>query len=240
MKFSLPNLNNDLKNNKRSLSTNAKYNKIKITKSAAITNNPIKKYSSQSSNHYNKLSDKTETEDNYKIDLLSTNSKSSNILIPIISPKNKINNYNYIKKENNKEDENIFKSINNKNTKKFNGILNNLEETNKNNDLNEIYNSYNKNKLIKKLNKRIFMENNNYNLLMSIDHSFMTKLHKIKIEKGMGNKLYEKMNKNILNNENYHLATFENHSTNCKLPLIDKLNERNSVSKIKIRKNKIN
>ena len=227
-KVSLPNLNIGFNDNKRNLSSNNKYTKIKIAKSSSLTNshNSIKNYSSQSHDHYNDLKNNIENEDNYKIDLLSTNSQSNNILIPIISSQNIINKGNYIEGHNKNENENTIKQINQnqKSIKNFTSQHNNTEENNKNNNINEINKLNNKSKS-KNLNKKIFLDNN-YNILMSIDHSFMAKLHKIKVEKGMmGNKFFEKINKNLLNNEYNHLATFENYTSNSKLPLINKIKE---------------
>ena len=230
LKVSLPNLNIGLNDNRRSLSSNNNYTKIKIAKSQSLTNN----HNSLGNSHknYNDPNNNIEKEDNYKIDLLSTNSKSSNILIPIITSQNKINT----EKNNEKKDGNSFKYINQNQTniKKSSLVSNNTKENNKNNNLNEIIKSNNNKNTSKLENKRIFLDNN-YNFLMSIDHSFMAKLHKIKIEKGMmGNKFFERINKNLLNNEYNHLATFENYTTNSKLPLISKTNNRNSHSKIRI------
>ena len=229
LKVSLPNLNIGLNDNKRSLSSNNNYTKIKIAKSQSLTNNhnPV----GNSHKPYNSPKNNIEKEDNYQIDLLSTNSKSSNILIPIITSQNKINT----EKNSEKKDENSFKYINQNKTinKKSSLISNNTEENNKNNNLNEMIKSNNNKNASKLVNKRIFLDNN-YNFLMNIDHSFMAKLHKIKIEKGMmGNKFFERINKNLLNNEYNHLATFENYTTNSKLPLISKSNNRNSHSKIR-------
>ena len=230
LKVSLPNLNIGLNDNKRSLSLNNNYTKIKIAKSQSLTNN----HNTVGNSHklYNSPKNNIQKEDNYKIDLLSTNSKSSNILIPIITSQNKINT----EKNSEKKDENSFKYINQNQTniKKSSLVSNNTEENNKNNNLNEIIKSNNNKNESKLVNKRLFLDNN-YNFLMSIDHSFMAKLHKIKIEKGMmGNKFFERINKNLLNNEYNHLATFENYTTNSKLPLIDKANNRNSHSKIRL------
>ena len=51
----------------------------------------------------------------------------------------------------------------------------------------------------------------------------MSKLHKIKIEKGvMDNKILENFNKNLLNQQYYFLKTSENNIINSKLPIINK------------------
>lgn len=172
--------------------------------------------------------------------MLSTISKSSNIIIPIISSQNKLNNLNHLENNETKETNN-YKNINNKNIHIFNGLNNNVDENNKNN-MNEIIDSPNKIKLLKKINKKIIMENNNLNLLMNIDHSFMTKLHQIKIEKGtMGDKIFEQFNKNLLKKEYNRLATFENYTTNNNLPPISLTHDRNFISKSRTnKKHKIN
>ena len=235
-KISLPNLNKI--DNQRSVSSIKKYNKINIDKFSPKenTHNSLKKYSSHSNNHYNYLKSKNENFDNYKIDLLSTISKKSNIIIPIISSQNKLNNLNYMDNymDNNNESKetNNYKNINNTNIKTFNGLKNNIEENNKNNMNEMLQDSSNKIKLLKKINKKIIMENNNLNLLMNIDHSFITKLHKIKIEKGAtGDKIFESLNKNLLNKEYNGLATFGNYTINSKLPLINQIHDRKFNSK---------
>ena len=211
-KISLPKITICNEENKRNLSLNKKYNKISIIKllpQRNISHSSIKKssYSLHSLHIYNGLKDSLEYLDKYKIDLFSTISKSSNILIPLISSKN---NKNYIKDENNKNEE--------QNNIKYNHN-DNIKENNKTNKDSNI-----------KLNKNL--ETNNYNLLLNIDKSFITKLHKIKIEKVMmGNRIFEKMNKNLLNNEYNGLITFENNIINSKLPLINGLNYRNYISK---------
>ena len=221
-KISLPNLNICNKEKKINLSLNKKYNKININKlpQRNISHSSIKK-SSYSLHHYNGLKDSIENLDKYKIDLFSTISKSSNILIPLISSKK---NNNYLEYENNKNEEQ--KNI------KYNDIIiknendNNIEENSKNNK--------NSNNKLKNINKNINLDTNNYNLLLNFDKSFITKLHKIKIEKGiMRDKFFEKLNKKLLNNEYNGLVTFENNIINSKLPLINGLH-RNNISKNRI------
>ena len=232
-KISLPNLNigsRDNKEKKRNLSSIKKYNKNNIDKISTNNNVELKKHSSYSmnrQNYHNDIKENTENVDNMKINLLSSISKSSNILIPIISRDNKINNYNCNLKED--DDENNYEDIkkSNENIKPFNRLDNRLKKENRKNDINEIIPNkmidlYNKNKLLKKINKKLLLENNN-NLLMSLDNSFMSKLHKIKIEKGiMGIKIFESLNKNLLNQEYNVLRTSENANINNKLPLIIK------------------
>ena len=214
LKFSLPNINIVNKEEKKSLSSNKKYCKIKLGKLSPRNNshNSIKNYSPDSHNHYRDLKFNTTNHDNFRINLLSTNSKLSEILIPIISSSNTINN-------NEKDNININNNgfINNKKVEIFNGISDNKEENNKNN-LNEILNLHTKNKVLKKIDKKLNLENNKNNLLININRSFISKLHKIKIEKGMnGNKIFE------------HLSTLENNLTNSKLPPINKLNDKNFI-----------
>ena len=120
-KISLPNLNICNKENKRNLSLNKKYNKISINKlpQRNISHSSIKK-ASYSLHQYKGLKDSIDNLDKYKIDLFSTISKSSNILIPLISSKN---NNNYLEYETNKNEEHIIKNEND----------NNIGENSKNN-----------------------------------------------------------------------------------------------------------
>ena len=130
LKFSLPNINIVNKEEKKSLSSNKKYCKIKLGKLSPRNNshNSIKNYSPDSPNHYRDLKFNTTNHDNFRINLLSTNSKLSKILIPIISSSNTINN-------NEKDNININNNgfINNKKVEIFNGISDNKEENIKNN-----------------------------------------------------------------------------------------------------------
>ena len=222
-KISLPNLNICNKENKRNLSLNKKYNKISINKlpQRNISHSSIKK-ASYSLHHYNGLKDSIENLDKIKIDLFSSISKSSNFLIPLISSKNN----NYLEYENNKNEEQ--KNI------KYSDII--IKNENDNNNIREnSKNNKDSNNKLKNINKKINLDTNNYNLLLNFDKSFITKLHKIKIEKGiMGNKIFEKLNKNLLNKEYNGLVTFENNITDSKLPLINGLHKNN------ITKNRIN
>ena len=223
-KISLPNLNIGIKENKKNLSSIKKYNAYNIDEVPTNNNFELKKYSSYSMNHHkyhNDIKENNENLDNMKINLLSSTSKSSNILIPIISIDNKINNYNCNLKDFNNEN-------NYENIKPFYRIDKRIKKENSKNNINEIIPNkmidfYNENKLLKKINnKKLLLENNN-KLLMSIDNSFMSKLHKIKVEKGiMGFRIFESLNKNLLNKEYNVLRTSENNNINNKLPLIDK------------------
>jgi hypothetical protein len=214
-KLCLPNLNIGIKENRRNLSSVKKNNNIDTDE---IWTKNLKKYSSYSKNRHDILKENNENYDNIKINCLSTLSKSSNILIPIVSIENIINENNY---------GNNNKNINNK----FNKLDIRIEKENSKNNTNEIIKnkkicSYNKNKLLKKIHKKLLLENNsfNYNLLINNDsNSFMSKLHKIKIEKGvMDNKILENFNKNLLNQQYYFLKTSENNIINSKLPIINK------------------
>lgn len=213
-KISLPNLNKGLKKNRRILVSAQKNKKNKIDEIS--TNNSLKKYSSWSLNHHYDLKENYDNSDNIKINLLSSISKSSNIFIPIGSLENK--NNNNLKDENYKNDyENLDKNI-----KHFNRINNRIEKENSKNNLNEIFtnktNFYKKNKLLKHNYKKYLLENNNLNLLLSIDNSFMPKLHKIKIGKGVeGSKILDNF-----------LKTSDNNIIKSKLPLIY---DRNNLSK---------
>ena len=220
-KISLPNLNIGIKENKKNLSSIKKYNIYNIDEVPTNNNFELKKYSSYSMNHHkyhNDIKENNENLDNMKINLLSSTSKSSNILIPIISIDNKINNYNCNLKDFNNEN-------NYENIKPFYRIDKKIKKENSKNEIipNKMIDFYNENKLLKKINnKKLLLENNN-KLLMSIDNSFMSKLHKIKVEKGiMGFRIFESLNKNLLNKEYNVLRTSENNNINNKLPLIDK------------------
>lgn len=223
-KIFLPSLKICNKSDKRNLSSNKKYNRISINKlpQRNISHCPIRK-SSNSFHLNNGLKYSIENLDKYKIDLFSEISKSSNILIPLISSKH---NINYLEYENNKNEE--------QKNNKYNEMKNNNENDNNIED-NKKRNNYSNNKLFLSIKKNIILDNNNYNLLLNFDKSFITKLHKIKIEKGMiGDKIFENINKNIFNNEYNGLVTFENNILNSKLPLINQQNNRNIITKNRI------
>ena len=59
----------------------------------------------------------------------------------------------------------------------------------------------------------------------------MSKLHQIKIQKGiMGNKVFERMKKDLLLNDHNGFAVTENNKNiNINLPLIKRINERNLI-----------
>ena len=59
----------------------------------------------------------------------------------------------------------------------------------------------------------------------------MSKLHQIKIQKGiMNNKIFERMKKDLLLNDHNGFAVTENNKNiNIKLPLIKRINERNLI-----------
>ncbi len=216
-KISLPSLNMDTNKNKRSSSSSNKYNKNNIDEisSKNLCHNSLKICYSHSQNGHENIKEKNQNVDNdVKINLLSSISKSSNILIPIVSKQSTINNYNWTDENN----ENNIRNL------KYKYKISRLEENNKNNNMNDfiinkVNNSYNRNKLL--------IDNNNFNsnFLINIDRTFMSKLHKIKIEKGMsGNKIYERFNRNIFNKENNCSKTSETNFLNGKLPLISKMN----------------
>ena len=85
-------------------------------------------------------------------------------------------------------------------------------------------NSYNRNTLL------VDSNNFNNNLFLNIDRTFMSKLHQIKIEKGMnGNKIYERFNRNLFNKEYNYSKTAENNKINNILPPINKVNDNNHI-----------
>ena len=224
-KIALPNLNLDKNRNKRSLSSNKKYDKY-YTEDIPSKNIPYNSLKNSYSHPKKPLDNKKENNNNnnidndIKINLLSSVSKSSNILIPIVSKQSKSKNYN-LTVENNER---------NIRSKKYKYRISRLEENNKcNNNLNELIknkgnNSYNRNTLI--------LDSNNFNnnLFLNIDRTFMSKLHQIKIEKGMnGNKIYERFGRNLFNKEHNYSKTAENNKINNILPPINKVNDNNHI-----------
>ena len=162
--------------------------------------------------------------DNIKVKLISTITKSNNILIPFISA---------TPKQMNAINKNFFI---NKDIKKLNGFSNKLEENNKNN-INEFSGNNGKNSSVKSNKKiRYYLGNNNgennSKSELKMDSSFMSKLHKIKIEKGMtGNNILEHLNNNILYNKTNFLMNSDNNLIRKKLPAISKSYDRNNFSK---------
>ena len=140
-------------------------------------------------------------------------------MIPIVSKQSKAKKY-ILTDENNE---------NNIQSKKYKYKIKTLEENNKCNNIDELIknngnNSNNRNKIL------IDSNNFNNNLFLNIDRTFMSKLHKIKIEKGMnGNKIYERFNRNIFNKEYNYSKTAENNMINNKLPPIKNLKDYNHI-----------
>ena len=225
-KLSLPNLNFGKYYNKKSLSSNKNQNKLNLEEMPKTELDEIKKYNYYSPNHHYKLKENNkEKNDNFQITLLSTFSNSNNIIIPIISSQKKSrNNLNY-ENEKNYENNQIFNDI-----KTFNKLTKSTEENKINNNINEII----KNKVNEPINKNYLLQNKNKekgslkknNLFLNIENTFMSKLHKIKIQKGiMGNKIFEKLKNNLLAKEHIYYSKTESSSNNNKLPLIKKLYE---------------
>jgi hypothetical protein len=222
-KIPLPSLNLDINRNKRSLSSNKKCNKyfLEELSSKNINYNSLKNsYSHPHKLHDHKNENNDNINDDIKINLLTSISKSSNILIPIVSKQSKAKKY-ILTDENNE---------NNIQSKKYKYKIKTLEENNKCNNIDELIknngnNSNNRNKII-------ILDSNNFNnnLFLNIDRTFMSKLHKIKIEKGMnGNKIYERFNRNIFNKEYNYSKTAENNMINNKLPPIKNLKDYNHI-----------
>ena len=221
-KIPLPSLNLDINRNKRSLSSNKKCNKyfLEELSSKNINYNSLKNsYSHPHKLHDHKNENNDNINDDIKINLLTSISKSSNILIPIVSKQSKAKKY-ILTDENNE---------NNIQSKKYKYKIKTLEENNKCNNIDELIknngnNSNNRNKIL------IDSNNFNNNLFLNIDRTFMSKLHKIKIEKGMnGNKIYERFNRNIFNKEYNYSKTAENNMINNKLPPIKNLKDYNHI-----------
>lgn len=225
-KVSLPKLNNDIKEAKRSLTSNKKNRNLYTDGNIPSTNiNSIKKFYiySNKNNNYKAIKENNKNEDNYRLNLLSASSKSSNIIIPIMTSQNTI-------------DENVKNGeiLSNRNIKIVNRLTKSTEQ-NKSNKINEfiknkVKEANSRNPLLQKFNQDIDISKNN-NLFVNIDNSFMSKLHQIKIQKGiMSNKIFERMkNDLLLNNHNGFLVTENNKNINIKLPLINRINERNLI-----------
>ena len=212
-KLSLPNLNVE-KKEKKILSSNKNQNKLYIKEMPKTEHDKRKKYNYYSTSHHNKLKENNKEKiDNFQIAFLSTFSHSSNIIIPIISnQKRSRNTINYEKNQ-------IFEDI-----KKFNTFTKGLEE-NKINNINGFF----KNKVNESVKRNYLPQKKGkgkhslkkINLLLNIENSFMPKLHKIKVQKGiMGNKLFEKLKNNLLTNEYIYYSNTESNS-NHKLPFIN-------------------
>ena len=224
-KIPLPNLNLDINRNKRSLSSNKKCNKyfLEELSSKNVNYNSLKNsYSHPHKLHEHKNENNDNINDDIKINLLTSISRSSNILIPIVSKQNKTKKYILT-------DENNESNIQSKKNK-YKYKIKSLEENNKcNNNIDELFksnknNSHNRNKIL------IDSNNFNNNLFLNIDRTFMSKLHQIKIEKGMnGNKIYERFNRNLFNKDHNYSKTAENNKINNILPPINKVNDNNHI-----------
>lgn len=225
-KVSLPKLNNDIKETKRSLTSNQKKRNLYTDGNIPSTNiNSIKKFYiySNKNNNYKGIKETNKNEDNYRLNLLSASSKSSNIIIPIMTSQNSI-------------DENVKNGeiLNNRNIKIINRLAKSTDQNNSNkiNEFikNKVKEANSRNTLLKKFNQDKDISKNN-NLFVNIDNSFMSKLHQIKIQKGiMDNKIFERMKKDLLfNDHNGFVVTENNKNINIKLPLIKRINERNFI-----------
>lgn len=225
-KVSLPKLNNDIKETKRSLTSNQKKRNLYTDGNIPSTNiNSIKKFYiySNKNNNYKGIKENNKNEDNYRLNLLSASSKSSNIIIPIMTSQNSI-------------DENVKNGeiLNNRNIKIINRLAKSTDQNNSNkiNEFikNKVKEANSRNTLLKKFNQDKDISKNN-NLFVNIDNSFMSKLHQIKIQKGiMDNKIFERMKKDLLfNDHNGFVVTENNKNINIKLPLIKRINERNLI-----------
>ena len=225
-KISLPKLNYEIKETKRSLTSNRKIRKVYTDGNIPSTNiNSIKKFyvCSNKNNNYKGIKENNKNEDNYRLNLLSASSKLSNIIIPIMTSQNTI-------------DENVKNGeiINNRNIKIVNRLAKSTDQNNSNkiNEFikNKVLEANNRNALLQKFNPDKDMSKNN-NLFANFDNSFMSKLHQIKIQKGvMDNKIFERMKKDLLlNDHNGFIVTENNKNINIKLPLINRINERNLI-----------
>ena len=224
-KISLPKLNNDIKEAKRSLTSNKKNRNLYTDGSIPSTNiNSIQKFYiySNKNNNYKGIKENNKNEDNYRLNLLSATSKSSNIIIPIMTSPNTL-------------DENVKNGeiLNNRNIKIVNRLAKSTDQNNaKINEFikNKVKEANNRNALLQKLNQDKDISKNN-NLFVNIDNSFISKLHQIKIQKGiMDNKNLERMKKDLLLNDHNGFAITENNKNiNIKLPLINRINERNLI-----------
>ena len=133
-------------------------------------------------------------------------------------------------------DENVKNGeiLNNRNIKIVNRLAKSTDQNNSNkiNEFikNKIKEANSRNTVLQNFNQDKDMSKNN-NLFVNIDNSFMSKLHQIKIQKGiMNNKIFEKMKKDLLLNDHNGFAITENNKNiNIKLPLIKRINERNLI-----------
>ena len=225
-KVSLPILNNDNKETKRSLTSNKKNRNLYTDGNIPSTNiNSIKKFYiySNKNNNYKGIKENNKNEDIYRLNVLSASSKSNNIIIPIITSQNTI-------------DENVKNGeiLNNRNIKIVNRLAKSTDQNNSNkiNEFikNKVKEANSRNTLLQKFNQDKDISKNN-NLFVNIDNSFMSKLHQIKIQKGiMGNKVFERMKKDLLLNDHNGFAVTENNKNiNINLPLIKRINERNLI-----------
>ena len=225
-KISLPILNNDNKETKRSLTSNKKNRNLYTDGNIPSTNiNSIEKFYiySNKNNKYKGIKENNKNEDIYRLNVLSASSKSNNIIIPIMASQNTI-------------DENVKNGeiLNNRNIKIVNRLAKSTDQNN-NNKINEfiknkLKETNSRNTLVQNFNQDKDISKNN-NLFVNIDNSFMSKLHQIKIQKGiMNNKIFEKMKKDLLFNDHNGFAVTENNKNlNIKLPLIKRINERNLI-----------
>lgn len=226
-KVSLPKLNYDIKETKRSLTSNKEKRSLYTDGNIPSTNiNSIKKFYiySNKNNNYKGIKENNKNQDNYRLNLLSASSNSSNIIIPIMTSQNTI-------------DENVKNGeiLNNRNIKIVNRLTKSTEQNNSNkiNEFikNKVKEVNSRNTLLQKYNQDKDISKNN-NLFINIDNSFMSKLHQIKIQKGlMNNKVFEKMKKDLLLNDHNGFVVTENNNKNIniKLPLINRINERNLI-----------
>ena len=225
-KVSLPILNNDNKETKRSLTSNKKNRNLYTDGNIPSTSiNSIKKFYiySNKNNNYKGIKENNKNEDIYRLNVLSASSKSNNIIIPIMASQNII-------------DENVKNGeiLNNRNIKIVNRLAKSTDQNNSNkiNEFikNKIKEANSRNTVLQNFNQDKDMSKNN-NLFVNIDNSFMSKLHQIKIQKGiMNNKIFEKMKKDLLLNDHNGFAITENNKNiNIKLPLIKRINERNLI-----------
>ena len=225
-KISLPKLNNDIKEAKRSLTSNKNNRNLYTDGSIPSTNiNSIQKFYiySNKNNNYKGIKENNKNEDNYRLNLLSATSKSSNIIIPIMTSPNTL-------------DENVKNGeiLNNRNIKIVNRLAKSTDQNNSNKInafiKNKVKEANSRNTLLQKFNQDKDISKNN-NLFVNIDNSFISKLHQIKIQKGiMDNKNLERMKKDLLLNDHNGFAITENNKNiNIKLPLINRINERNLI-----------
>ena len=159
----------------------------------------------------------TEDISNIRMGLLSAGSSSNNnIIIPMIPIRRPASNFNFgagqlwNNFENNKNNTNNNNNIENKNTKDEDKINNNKKENENHNKMEynniNINNAYSRNKS-QDMKKPIEMFPNNIYLGMD---KIITKLHKIKIEKGMMNSgIMNSLNKKISNDYQTQIEQFK-------------------------------